>query len=213
VIRIVIADDHQLIREGLKKIIRPPRDMRIVGEAATLDETLGLIAQHIPDIVILDISFPGHDGLEGLTAVRERFPDIPVLILSMYPEERFAARALKIGASGYLSKAMAAEELITAIRTVVSGKAYVSSRLADLSASNIRTPGHGSLHASLTDRELQVLAMLGSGKQVKRIAAELAISISSVNTYRTRIFRKTGLASNAALIRYALENDLVDKQH
>lgn len=209
-IRIVIADDHELIREGVKKILRGPKDMRIVGEAADLEHTIELLGQLSPDIVILDISLPGHEGLEGLAEIRQRFPLIPVLILSMYPEERFAIRALKTGAFGYITKAMAAEELIRAIRKIISGGAYVSPRLADLLATDMREPIPAVPHHGLTERELQVVAMLGAGKQTKQIAAELAISISSVNTYRVRIFRKMGLTSNAAVIRYALEHGLVD---
>jgi two-component system, NarL family, invasion response regulator UvrY len=209
-IRVIIADDHQLIREGIKKIVRAPRDIQIVGEAATLHDTLLLIEQKLPDMLILDISLPGHDGLEGLTLVRDRFPAIPVLILSMYPEERFAARALKVGAAGYLTKAMAAEELITAIRKIISGTTYISARLTQILASGAGEPSPGLVqHASLTERELQILAMLGAGKQVKQVAAALSISISSVNTYRSRIFRKMGLRSNAELIRYAVENSLI----
>ena len=209
-IKIIIADDHQLIREGIKKIVRAPRDIQVVGEAATLQDTLLLIEQKLPDMLILDISLPGYDGLEGLALVRDRFPAMPVLILSMYPEERFAARALKIGAAGYLTKAMAAEELITAIRKIISGTTYFSARLTQILASGASEPSSGLVqHASLTKRELQILAMLGAGKQVKQVAAALSISISSVNTYRSRIFRKMGLRSNAELIRYAVENSLI----
>jgi two-component system invasion response regulator UvrY len=210
VIRIAIADDHELIREGIKKIIRSSRDIRLVGEAANISETIQLVAQHAPDIVILDLSLPGHEGLEGLAQVRQRFPDIPVLILSMYPEERYAIRALKTGASGYITKAMAAEELVKAIRKVMSGGTYVSPRLAELLAWDVREPLRVSPHEALTDRELQVVSLIGSGLQVKQIAAQLAISISSVNTYRARVFKKMGLTSNAALIRYAVEHDLVE---
>lgn len=209
-IRIVIADDHELIREGIKKIIRSSRDIRIVGEAATVAETIELVAQHAPDLVVLDISLPGYDGIEGLAEVHHRFPAIPILILSMYPEERFAIRALKTGASGYITKAMAAEELVKAIRKIMSGGTFVSARLAELLALDVREPLRVSPHESLTNRELQVVSLLGSGKQVKQVAAELSISISSVNTYRARIFKKMGLPSNAALIRYAVEHGLVD---
>lgn len=210
-INIVIADDHPLLREGIKKIIRPSKDMRIVGEAATLEETLLLVQRHDPGIVVLDLSLPGYDALEGLAKVHAHFPDTPILVLSMHPEERFATNALKTGAAGYLTKAMAAEELLTAIRKIVSGKTYVSPRLAELLASNIRRPLYGTLHANLTERELQVLSMFGAGKQAKQIAAELDISLSSVNTYRARILAKTELTTTPALIRYAIENGLVSK--
>jgi two-component system invasion response regulator UvrY len=209
VIRIVIADDHELIREGVKKIIRSSKDMRIVGEAADIAGTVQLVAQHAPDIIILDIGLPGYDGLEGLAEVRRRFPDIPIIILSMHPEERFAIRALKTGATGYITKAMAAEELVRAIRKAVAGGCYISPTLADLLAKDVRDPGNRPSHERLTDRELQIVSLLGSGKQVKQIAAELSISVSTVNTYRNRVFVKMGLRSNAALIRYAVEHGLV----
>jgi DNA-binding NarL/FixJ family response regulator len=208
-IRIVIADDHELIREGIRKIIRPQKDIQIVADAADLAQTMQMTSEHAPDMLILDISLPECDGLEGLEEVRRRFPHIPVLILSMYAEERFAIRALKAGASGYITKGMAAEELIKAIRKIMSGGTYVSARLAELLASNVRQPVNNYLHHSLTERELQVVSMLGAGKQIKQIAAELSISISTVNTYRIRVFRKLGLTSNAAVIRYAVEHQLV----
>lgn len=207
-VRIIIADDHELIREGIKKIIRSSKDMRIVGEAADIAALVRLAEQHAPDIVILDISLPGHDDLGGLAEVHRRFPELPVLILSMYPEERFAVRALKTGAAGYITKAMAAEELVKAIRKIMAGGSYISPRLAELLAQDVRAPKCAP-HEALTSRELQVLGMLGSGKQVKQVAADLSISVSSVNTYRSRIFRKMGVSSNAALIRYAVERGLV----
>ncbi len=209
-IRIVIADDHELIREGIKKIIRSSREMRIVGEAANIAQTLQLAVQHTPDIIVLDISLPGVDGLEGLAETHQRFPAIPILILSMYPEERFAIRALKAGASGYITKSMAAEELISAIKKIISCGTYVSPRLAELLALDVRQPLTVSSHERLTGRELQIVSLLGSGKLTKQIAAELSISISTVNTYRARIFRKTGLSTTAAVIRYAIEHDMTE---
>ena len=206
---IVIADDHELIREGIKKIIRSSKNMRIAGEAADIEQTLQLVKSEAPDIIVLDINLPGIDGLEGLEMVRKHFPDIPVLILSMYPEERYAVRALKAGASGYITKSMAAEELLKAIEKISSGGVYVSLHLAELLAHEARQPSRALPHECLTERELQVLSLLASAKQVKQIAAELAISVSSVNTYRSRIFRKTGMVSNAALIRYAVQQGLV----
>lgn len=208
--RIVIVDDHELIREGIKKIIRLSRDLRIVGEASDIEEAIDLVTQHAPDIVTLDISLPGHDGLEGLAELRRRFPKLPILILSMYPEERFAIQALRAGAAGYITKATAAEELLKALRRIVSTGSYVSPRAAELLAMDIREPRRASLHETLTTREMQIVSLIGAGKQVKQIAADLAISISSVNTYRSRIFKKMGLSSNAALIRYAVEQGLIE---
>ncbi|WLI91368.1 response regulator transcription factor [Massilia sp. R2A-15] len=208
-IRIVIADDHELIREGVKKIIRSSADLRIVGEAADLARTLALVAQHQPDVVVLDISLPEHDGLEGLAELRRQFPEQKVVMLSMYAEERYAVSALRAGAAGYITKAMAAEELVKAIRQVVAGSTYIGPRLAELLARQALDPEPRPSHHNLTAREAEIVALIGAGKQVKQVAAELGISVSSVNTYRNRIFRKMGLSSNAAVIRYALKSGLV----
>lgn len=207
-IRVVVADDHELIREGVKKIIRSCADMRIAGEAADLARTIALVEQHAPDVVVLDISLPDYDGLDGLAELRRRFPGQRVVMLSMYDEERYAVSALKAGAAGYITKAMAAEELVKAIRQVVTGGTYIGPRLADLLAHQALAPPQPS-HRSLTAREVEIVALIGAGMQIKQVAAQLGISVSSVNTYRNRIFRKMGLASNAALIRYALKSGLV----
>jgi two-component system invasion response regulator UvrY len=207
-IRIVIADDHELIREGVKKIFRSSADMRIVGEAADLARTSALVAQHQPDVVVLDISLPGHDGLEGLNELRRQFPAQRIVMLSMYGEERYAVSALRAGAAGYVTKAMAAEELVKAIREVVAGGTYIGPQLAGLMARQTLEPEPQPSHLSLTAREAEIVALIGAGMQIKQVAAELGISVSSVNTYRNRIFRKMGLASNAALIRYALKSGL-----
>ena len=208
-IRIVIADDHELIREGVKKIIRSSADLRIVGEAADMAKTLALVAQHRPEVVVLDISLPEHDGLEGLAELRRRFPEQKVVMLSMYAEERYAVSALRAGAAGYITKAMAAEELVKAIRQVVAGSTYIGPRLAELMARQALEPDPQPSHHNLTAREAEIVALIGAGMQVKQVAAELGISVSSVNTYRNRIFRKMGLSSNAAVIRYALKSGLV----
>jgi two-component system invasion response regulator UvrY len=208
-IRIVIADDHELIREGVKKIIRACADIRIVGEAPDLAGTIALVAQHAPDVVVLDISLPGHEGLEGLAELRRGFPAQQVVMLSMYAEERYAVSALRAGAAGYITKAMAAEELVKAIRQVVAGSTYIGPQLAELMARQALDPQPLPSHHCLTAREAEIVALIGAGMQIKQVAAELGISVSSVNTYRNRIFRKMGLTSNAALIRYALKNGLV----
>ena len=208
-IRIVIADDHELIREGVKKIIRSCADIRIVGEAADLARTITLVAQYAPDVVVLDISLPDYEGLEGLAALRARFPTQRVVMLSMYAEERFAISALRAGAAGYITKSMAAEELVKAIRQVVAGSTYIGPRLAEMMARQALDPEPLPSHHNLTGREVEIVALIGAGMQVKQVAAELGISVSSVNTYRNRIFRKMGLSSNAAMIRYALKSGLV----
>jgi DNA-binding NarL/FixJ family response regulator len=208
-IRLVIADDHELIREGVKKIIRSSPDLRVVGEAADLSQTIALVAQHQPELVVLDISLPGYDGLEGLAELRGQYPGLRVVMLSMYSEERYALAALKAGACGYVTKTMAAEELVTAIRRVAAGGNYIGPRLAELLAQGACGSEPAAPHLSLTAREGEILALIGSGLQVKQVAGELGISVSSVNTYRNRIFHKMGLSSNAALIRYALKQGLV----
>jgi DNA-binding NarL/FixJ family response regulator len=209
-IRIVIADDHELIREGVKKIVRSHPDVRIVGEAADLEGTLELVRQHLPDVVVLDINLPGYDGLDGLAELRRHFPDQRVVLLSMYGEDKYAVNALRAGAGGYVTKSMAADELVRAVRQVASGATYISSRLAEQMARQVLEEATVPAHRRLTAREHEILALIGGGLQVKQVAAALGISISSVNTYRNRIFRKLGLHSNAALIRYALINGLVD---
>ena len=208
-IRIVIADDHELIREGVKKIIRSCTDLRVVGEAPDLARTIGLVEQQAPDVVVLDISLPDYDGLEGLAELRRRFPAQKIVMLSMYAEERYAVNALRAGAAGYVTKSMAAEELVRAVRQVVAGETYIGPRLAAQMARQALEPPPVPSHHSLTAREAGIVALIGSGMQVKQVAAELGISVSSVNTYRNRIFRKMGLTSNAALIRYALKSGLV----
>jgi DNA-binding NarL/FixJ family response regulator len=196
-ISIVIADDHELIREGVKKILRSSAGLRVVGEASDLPQTLALVGEQRPDLVVLDISLPGHDGLDGLLALRRAYPAQRVIMLSMHAEERYA-----------VSKAMAAEDLVKAVRKVQDGGVYVGPRLAELLAQEARAPGQAPLHERLTAREAGIVALIGAGLQVKQVAAELGISVSSVNTYRNRIFQKTGLSSNAALIRYALQHGL-----
>lgn len=207
--RIVIADDHELIREGIRKIIRSSRDMQIVGAAADFEELAELVPRLQPDVVVLDLSLPNYEGLAGLVELRHRFPRQRVLVLSMFPEEQYAIAALRAGASGYISKSMAAEELVTGLRRVIEGGTYISANMASLLALEACTPPRQVAHETLTQRERDVLTMIGAGKQIKQVSAELGISVSSVNTYRARIFRKMGLSSNAALIRYALKFGLV----
>lgn len=205
-IRLVIADDHELIREGIKKIVRPCADLKIVGEAADLKQALALIAQVRPDVAILDLTLPDADALDGLAELRRHFPDLRVVILSMHPEERYALAALRAGALGYVSKTMAAAELVDAVRHAAGGESWLGPRVCALLAAE----AHGARppHHTLTPREAEIVALIGSGLQIKQVAAELGISISSVNTYRSRIFRKMGMSTNAALIRYAIQHGL-----
>lgn len=209
-IRIVIADDHELIREGIKKILRVSDDMRVVGEAADVAGTIELLGLHAPDVLVLDLNLPGHDGLEGLMAVRRRYPAQRVVLLSMYAEAQFAVAALGAGAAAYVSKALAAEELVRAIAGVVADGVYIGEAVAALMAQEALSPTLPPLHLALTAREAEIFKLIGAGLQVKQVAGALGISVSSVNTYRNRIFRKMGLNSNAAVIRYALKNGLVN---
>ena len=206
---IVIADDHELIREGVKKILRGAPGLRVVAEAPDLAGTLAHVARHSPDLVVLDISLPGHDGLEGLAELRRHYPTQRVIMLSMYGEEQYGLAALKAGAAGYVTKTMAAEELVKAIRQVMDGGTYIGPRLVEQLARQAREPAASAPHERLTAREREILVLIGAGLRVKQVAAELGISTSSVNTYRNRIFQKMSLASNAALIRYAVQNGLV----
>jgi DNA-binding NarL/FixJ family response regulator len=208
----VIADDHELIREGIKKIVRPCADLKVVGEAADLKQAIALVAQVRPDVLVLDISLPDADGLDGLDELRRHFPGLRVVMLSMHPEERYALAALRAGALGYVSKNTASAELVEALRKAAEGKPHVGPRVAELLAREAAgPPPHLAPHLPhelLTPREGEIVALIGAGLQVKQVAAELGISVSSVNTYRNRIFRKMGLSSNAALIRYALRHGL-----
>ncbi|MGJ7917279.1 response regulator [Massilia sp. LXY-6] len=207
-IRLVIADDHELIREGIKKIVRHCADLKVVGEAADLAQAIALVAQVRPDVVVLDVTMPDYDGLDGLAELRRHFPSLRVVMLSMHPEERYALAALRGGALGYVSKASASADLIDALRKAAQDLRWLGPRVAALLVEEMACPPVPPPHHLLTLREAEIVALIGAGLQVKQVAAELSISISSVNTYRTRIFRKMGLSSNAALIRYALRHGL-----
>lgn len=209
-IRILIADDHVLIREGLKKILKEAPDIEVSGEAEDARSIFEQFENQEIDVVVLDISLPGKSGLEILKDIKIRKPDIPVLILSMHPEDRFAIRALKAGASGYITKETAAKELISAIRKVVRGGKYVSATLAERLAFDLEAKTGKPAHELLSDREYQVLCMISTGKTIKEIAQELFLSVSTVNTYRARILDKMNMNTDAELIRYAIQNHLVD---
>jgi two-component system invasion response regulator UvrY len=208
-IRIVIADDHALIREGVKKILRRQPDLKIIGDAGNGSELLGILRDAEPDLLILDISLPGRSGIDLLGDIRKLRPALRVLVLSMHEEERFAVRVLKSGAAGYVCKSTAAEELVAAIRKVVAGGRYVSPAVAEILAGQLNDPAGQAAHEQLTNRELQILTMIGAGKAVKQIASELGISINTVATHRARILKKMDLQSSAALVRYAVEHSLV----
>jgi DNA-binding NarL/FixJ family response regulator len=209
-IRIIIADDHELIREGVKKILRGERDMRVVGEAENVGELLALVGQCEADVLVLDINLPGRSGLDALGELRGLQPGLPVVVLSMYSENRFALRVLKAGAAAYVSKASAADELVAAVRKAASGGRYISPVVADLLARELENPKGVAPHEKLSARESQILSLIGAGKSTKQIAHGLSISINTVNTHRARILEKMGMRANAELIRYAVEHGLTE---
>ena len=208
--RILIADDHAVVREGVKRILYDMDSSIMVGEASNGQELLAKALAKTWDVVLLDISMPGRNGLEVLRQLKYTHPVIPVLVFSMHPENQYAVRAFRAGAAGYLTKDSIAEELVTAIRRVVGGRPYVSAALAEHLVLEVTRDPDTPLHARLSDRELQVLCMLGTGKTVIDIAAELSLSVKTVSTYRSRILEKMHLRSNAELIHYAVRHQLVD---
>ncbi len=209
-INVLVADDHALIREGLKKILNAEPDLKVVGEANNVVELLEQMKRLAVNIVLLDISMPGESGLDALKELRQKYPHVPVLILSIHPEQRFAVRALKAGASGYIMKQSAVEELVQAIRKVVSGGKYVSASLAEQLAIELDHEIGKPPHETLSDREFQVMRLIAAGKKSSEIAAELSVTLSTVNTYRSRILEKMKMQSNVDLTRYAIENGLIE---
>jgi DNA-binding NarL/FixJ family response regulator len=208
--KVLIADDHAVFRRGLKETIGESFAKVTFGEAKTAQETIKLVRQQDWDIVILDISMPGKTGLDILADLRELRPKLPVLFLSMHPEEQYARRSIKSGAAGYLTKDSVPDELKTAVRRVLGGGRYVSATLAEKLAFDLRKDADLPLHELLSAREFQVLRMIAQGKTVKNIADEISLSVKTVSTYRARILEKTEKKTTAELIRYALEAQLVD---
>ena len=209
-INILIADDHSVVREGLKQIISGNADMTVLAEAGNGNEAIEKIGKNSFSVVILDIAMPGKNGLDTMKEIKIKHPNLPVLILSMYPEEQYALRFLRAGASGYLTKKSASEELVNAIRTVSKGKKYVTSSLAEQLVGELDITTEKPLHGTLSDREFQVLCLIASGKTSGEIADELFLSVKTVSTYRTRILEKLRLKNTAELITYAIQNQLVE---
>jgi two-component system invasion response regulator UvrY len=208
--KVLIADDHAVFRRGLRETLAEAFSRVTFGEAGTALETLEYVRRQDWDVVILDISMPGKSGLDILDDLKRLRPRLPILLLSMHPEQQFARRALKSGAAGYLTKDSVTEELKEAVKRIVGGGRYVSATLAEKLALDLREGADKPLHELLSDREFQVLRMIASGKTVKDIAEELSLSVKTVSTYRARILEKTGMKTNAELIRYALQTHLVD---
>lgn len=209
-INIIIADDHAFLREGIKKTIQDETDMRIIGEASNAMDAVKLIKELEPDVAILDISMPGKSGLDVLKDIKALKKNFRILILSMHPEDRFAIRALKAGASGYLTKESAPEELVKAIRTILTGRKYVSRSLSDKLVDILSEDSDKLPHEQLSDREYEVFIKIASGKKATEIALELSISVHTVNTYRARVLEKLNLNSNVEFTQYAMHNNLID---
>lgn len=209
-IRVLIADDHPIVREGLKQILSDTDDILVADEADSGSAVLSLTMRNTYDAVLLDISMPGRDGLEVLKELKQLKPKLPVLVLSMYPEEHYAVRVLRGGASGYMTKSSAPDELISAIRKVASGRKYISPTLAERLTYELDRDADKPLHEILSDREYQVMHMLATGKSVKEIAEELCLSVKTVSTYRSRILGKMNIKNNAEIVLYAVQNKLVD---
>ncbi|NDK55656.1 response regulator [Pontibacter fetidus] len=208
-IKLLIADDYVLIREGLKKVLKDEAEITVVAEAENGAEVLNKLKKSQANFVVLDINMPVRSGLDVLLDMKRLYTTIPVLILSMYPEKTYALRSLKAGAAGYLSKDSAGEELVTAIQKIWNGGKYISDSLAELLAETVVNNGKPEIaHEVLSDREFQILCKIAEGASLKTIAENLSITLSTVNTYRARIFEKMKFTSNTDLIRYCLENEL-----
>ena len=209
-IRVLITDDHALIRRGLRQVLQEGLGAVTVGEAQDAREALELIMTQSWDVVVMDITMPGRSGLDILRDIKLAHPELPVLILSMHPEDQFAVRVLKSGASGFIPKESAPEELIKAIRKVLAGGRYVTPALAEKMAFDLALQSDKPPHETLSDREFQVLRMIASGKPVGQIAEELSLSVKTISTYRARVLEKMRMQNNAELTHYAIKHHLVD---
>jgi two-component system invasion response regulator UvrY len=208
--KILLADDHTVVRHGLKQILADEFKRATFGEARNAQEALDLVWKKSWDVVVLDITMPGRSGLDVLREIKKSKPKLPVLVLSMHPENQFAVRVLKRGASGYMTKESAAGELVGAIKKVLAGGRYVSTSLAEKLATCLASDTQKAPQELLSDREFQVLRLIASGKIVSEIAKDLSLSVKTISTYRTRILEKMGLRNNAELMHYAMRNQLVE---
>jgi two-component system invasion response regulator UvrY len=209
-IKILVVDDHIIVREGLKKILVDNPDMVVADEASNGEEVIKKVGNNDYDLVLLDISLPGRNGLDVLKQLKCSKPKVPILILSVHPEEQYALRSLRAGASGYLTKHSAPDELINAIRKVAQGRKYITSALAEKLVFELDVEARKLRHETLSDREYQVMCMIGSGKTVKEIAEALSLSVKTISTHRTHILNKMQMKNNAQLTHYAVKNALVE---
>ncbi len=209
-IKVLIADDHPVVRQGIKQILAEDEEIGECGEARNSLEVLDQIRKNSWDVIILDITMPGRGGLDTLKEIKSERPKLPVLILSIHPEDQYAVRALKAGAAGYLTKESAPDDLLNAIKKVFKGGKYISTTLAEKLALHLERDAQRQPHEGLSDREYQVMCMIASGKKVKDIAENLSLSVKTISTYRARILDKMKMKSNADLIHYAIQNRLVN---
>ena len=208
-IRIGIVDDHAIVRTGLRQFLSGEVDFRVTGEAANGREALELARAGEVDVLLMDLSMPDQSGVDALAAIKARFPDLAVLILSGFPEEHYATTLLRQGASGYLNKECDPAQIATAIRTVARGRRYISPAVAELLADNAAGAGERPAHEALSERELQVFLRLAKGETIGRMAESMCLSVKTVSTYRTRVLDKLGLQTNSDLTYYALKNGLI----
>ena len=208
-LKILIADDHTVVRKGLKQILLDEFPNAQIEEVPDAEELIKKVMQAKWDVVVSDLSMPGRSGLDALQQIKLSFPDLPVLILSIHPEEQYALRALKAGASGYLSKDTAPDELVKAVQKVLLGKKYISQSIAEKLANTFSSNTDKHLHENLSNREFDVMKLLANGKSVSEIAETLSLSVTTVSTYRARVMTKMNLKSNSDLTKYAIENKLI----
>lgn len=209
-LRVLIVDDHAIVRDGLKQNVADKFPNAEFGEAGNATGALEKLRKHPWDILLLDISMPGRSGLDILREIKEIQPDIKVLVLTMHPEDQYAIRALKSGAAGYLTKEKAPEEILAALEKVLAGGKYVSASLAESLVTKLNSPAGKLPHETLSDREFEIMLLIGGGKSVKEIGADLSLSVKTVSTYRTRVLQKLKFKTNADIIRYAMRERLVD---
>jgi len=207
--RILIADDHTIVRKGLKQILNEEFPFALIEEVSDAEELMKRIIKEEWDLVISDLSMPGRSGLESLQQIKQYYPKLPVLILSVYPEEQYALRVLKAGASGYLNKDTAPDELVKAVNRVLSGKKYITATIAEKLASTLDQDSEKATHEFLSDREFEVMKFIAAGKSVSDIAEILSLSVTTVSTYRARIMTKMNMKTNADLTLYAIEKKLL----
>lgn len=208
-IQVVLCDDHAMIRRGIRDTLSEHVDMKVVGESGSYAELKEVLRDSPCDVLVLDLNLPGRSGLEVLASIQESHSHIKVLVVSMFSEDQYAIRSLKAGAHGYLNKAGNPDELVSAVRTVAKGRRYVTPSVSEMLVEQLSNPGTETLHSRLSERELQTLLKIASGKRLADIAEELMLSPKTVSVYRARLLEKLGLTNNAELAVYAIRNDLV----